>query len=204
MENLSYIYEFVCIWMKKTAVRCTVLWIIYNSDVSFWIVFDSKGKFTWKENLLNYKKITLKRLVELRLKSGLDVNRKSIRWEFAWTGDNSRIGWRHSVNVDTKEETINLLRVIMEATNVKKSPDQNQKQPPHQRHFNKWSLLAVADCRTGPHRSLSGEISSLPNMPYMSMSMPLTRSTSAISSLQDIREIRSNLPRQLKYSFWQR
>ena len=167
-------------------------------------MFDDKGKFTWKENLPNYKQ---KQINDKKTGRGYKLDYMSTsrrRWQFAWAGDNSRICWRQSVNVDTKEETINLLRVIMETTNVTKSPDLNQKQPTHQRHFNKWSLLAVDDCCTGPHRSLSGEISSLPNMPYMSMSMPLTRSTSAISSLQDIREIRSNLPRQLKYSFWQR
>ena len=32
----------------------------------------------------------------------------------------------------------------------------------------------------------------------------LPRTLSAVTSLQDIREVRNNLPRQLKYSFWQR
>lgn len=94
------------------------------------------------------------------------------------------------------------LPASMESVGAAKSVDKKN-EGGQQRHYNKWSLLSVDDCRPGPQR-LAAEVSSLPNMPYMSMSMPLTRSTSAIASLQDIREIRSNLPRQLKYSFWQR
>ncbi len=82
--------------------------------------------------------------------------------------------------------------------------------PPASGMYPKWSLGPLAaEEGLGRGRGVGthgkGEVTSLPNMPYMGLSLPgLTRSASAISSLQDIHEIRSNLPRQLKYSFWQR